>query len=135
MIPRFWAASRPPVPRERPGVPGTTAGAEDGFPPPGPTARRDARDRRLADLLLEVWDPVGVASQDPAVRDVHERHVDRIRARLAGGASAPGVAALLTEIERTELGLTPAPDRLARIAATLVDRWSAPVADDTSPGR
>lgn len=118
VIPRFWMEGWPR---------GAEGDARPGGPGPVMNDRgrgRPSRREVVAGLLLELWDPIGVAPDGSVVRDEYERYVGAVLALLERQVPPATLAARLGDLERDELGLAPDGDRLMQVAAALLERWT-----------
>ena len=77
--------------------------------------------RGLADLLWEVWDPIGGGA-----RDEYETYVPRIATLLGSRAPAPALAAELGRIREHELGVEPSPEADRQAAERIIAWFEAP---------
>lgn len=66
---------------------------------------REAREiqRRIGDLLLRHWDPIGVKNE-PKARDEYDSYVGGVYRLLVSGASAKEIAKHLVDMETRQLG-------------------------------
>lgn len=95
-----------------------------------------ARDiqNRIRMVLLEDWDPIGVAGV-PEAQDEYDSYIGPIYRLLASDASVEQLAQHLQEIETTQMGLSPRRlEGLARVANTLKTLAVAEHSTD-NPGR
>ena len=70
-------------------------------------------------ILLREWDPIGVADV-PSAHDEYDAYVGGVYRLLASGASAEAVAAHLSRLEATKMGLTSgSPEQLLPVARRL----------------
>jgi len=94
--------------------------------------------RELRNVLLELWDPIGVADE-PLARDEYDGYIGRIADRLRRGSSVDDVAAFLSSAT-LDMGLPPDQARDRRVAAALAtwyqgstESWAHQV-EDGPPG-
>jgi len=84
--------------------------------------------RRYCDEVLYYhWDPIGV-SEAPAARDEYDSYVPGVVSLVARGATEEELTAFLTDIEASQMGLTPNSER-ARLAARVLLSWREELAD------
>jgi len=70
-------------------------------------------------ILLREWDPIGVADE-PSAADEYAAYVGGVYRLLASSAPAEAVAAHLSRLEATEMGLASGPpERLLPVARRL----------------
>jgi hypothetical protein len=75
---------------------------------------------RLRLLLLEQWDPVGIADE-PAARDEYNRYARRLEAHVLAGASRSDLQRFLLDVEGEEMGLAPDSRRAAAVAGHILE--------------
>jgi hypothetical protein len=78
---------------------------------------------QLRDLVMRVWDPIGV-SDLPEARDEYDSYLGLIAGRLRRGDSVEGLAGLLGRLRTEQMGLRPDPARDLSAAAAIHD-WYA----------
>jgi len=70
-------------------------------------------------ILLREWDPIGVADE-PRAKDEYDAYIGGVYRLLASGASAEAVAAHLSRLEATKMGLSASsPEQLLPVARKL----------------
>jgi hypothetical protein len=75
--------------------------------------------RRIGEVLLRHWDPIGIADV-PEAQDEYEEYVGGVYRLLASGASARQIAEHLVDIEARQLGFKDTkPDMLIPLAERL----------------
>lgn len=83
---------------------------------------RAQRSREIQDgirlLLLEGWDPIGIADVREA-QDEYDAYIGGVYGLLASGASPETVAQHLADIQRDSMGLTTERDLLMPVARKL----------------
>ncbi|MGD9905252.1 MAG: hypothetical protein AB7U83_17430 [Vicinamibacterales bacterium] len=72
----------------------------------------------IRDVLLNHWDPIGVAG-DPAAQDEYDAYVGGVYRVLASGAGAVEVAEHLAGVEQEFMGLATSPSALLAVAQRL----------------
>lgn len=72
---------------------------------------------RIRAILMDVWDPVGIADVQ-AARDEYDTYVPALARLVAAGASADAISAALASYER-DLGLPPDWTRARHVALRL----------------
>ena len=88
--------------------------------------------RRIGEVLLRYWDPVGVAGT-PEAQGEYQAYVGGVYRLLASGASARKIAEHLVDIERRQLGIKdsdpklyiPLAERLLRLKVRLASKGGA----------
>lgn len=75
--------------------------------------------RELRRILMEEWDPIGVADI-PEAADEYDSYLGQIARRLREGASADEVAAFLHEVETVTMGLGSSAEARSRNEALAV---------------
>lgn len=83
--------------------------------------------RYCDEVLYYHWDPIGV-SEAPAARDEYDSYVPGVVSLVTRGATEEEIAAFLTEIEGSQMGLAPNSER-ARRAAEILLAWREELAD------
>ncbi len=80
----------------------------------------------ILEVLLDHWDPIGLA-HCPEARREYEAYVPAIRARLVAGAPAAELAGLLQRLRTGPMGLGEQPvEELLRVAERLRAAAGAP---------
>jgi hypothetical protein len=74
---------------------------------------------RIRAILLQSWDPIGVADE-PQAQDEYDAYVAGIARLVQAGASVEAVAAHLLALEREHMALPGRPDRAMAAARMLV---------------
>ena len=69
--------------------------------------------REIRDVLMQDWDPIGVAGV-PQASDEYDDYVRDIAETMASGASVATLAAYLVSIEAGRMGLTADAERYPR---------------------
>ena len=79
---------------------------------------------RVDEILYYIWDPIGV-SAEPSTRNEYERYVPGLISLLEKEARAEEVAAYLSDIATSRMGLRPNDKHSKAIAELLVNwqRW------------
>ncbi|MER2535530.1 MAG: hypothetical protein ABTQ31_10255 [Rhizobiaceae bacterium] len=75
---------------------------------------------RLGLLLLEQWDPIGIADE-PAARDEYDMYARRLEARVLAGASRSDLQQFLLDVEGEEMGLAPDSRRAAVVVGRILE--------------
>jgi hypothetical protein len=78
-------------------------------------------DRELRELLLEEWDPIGIAKIADEQLDEYEHYAGQLARRLRAGASDEEIAAVLERF-RADMGLEPS-DELPLGVARRIREW------------
>ena len=86
--------------------------------------------RRTDEILHYLWDPIGV-SDVPQARDEYYSYLPGVFARLIGNSKDHEIAAYLTEVEESSMGMTPNKEKALVIARMLIEakEW---IVDETS---
>ena len=74
--------------------------------------------RRVSDVLLHEWDPLGV-SEDPDAADEYHGYLPEVYRRVQAGASPDALADALLRVERQSMSLWLPGERLLTVAARL----------------
>lgn len=69
--------------------------------------------RKLRQILMEEWDPIGVAGV-PEAADEYDSYQGQIGSRLRAHAPADEIAAFLTDVEEVQMGLGESPTARSR---------------------
>jgi hypothetical protein len=81
---------------------------------------RERGDRELRRLLLEEWDPIGIANLSDEGLDEYEHYAGQIARRLRAGASDEEIAGVL-ESFRPDMGLEPSGEPPLDVARKIRD--------------
>lgn len=65
---------------------------------------RERGERELCEILFWRWDPIGIQGELPYSAGEYDGYAPRVVATLQRGASAREIAAVLSSIERDEIG-------------------------------
>lgn len=76
--------------------------------------------RRVGEILISEWDPIGVA-KFPAASDEYDAYVPRIAKALFENRSVSDISAMLVGIETASMGLAGNPERAMRAARLLLE--------------
>ncbi len=90
-------------------------------------------ERELRQILMDEWDPIGVADF-PEAADEYDSYLGQIARRLREGASADEIAAFLHEVETVTMGLGSSTEARSRNDALAVRlrEWHAASATEAS---
>ena len=81
--------------------------------------------QRTDEVMHFVWDPIGVAGI-PQARDEYDAYLPRVFSMLLEQRAEDEIAAYLVDVEGRRMGLTPAPEKAARVAEVLAAWYRAP---------
>jgi hypothetical protein len=85
---------------------------------------RERGDRELRQLLLEEWDPIGIAKLADEPLDEYEHYAGQIARRLRAGASEEEIAGVL-EGFRSDMGLEPSAEPPLGVARRIREWYAA----------
>lgn len=74
--------------------------------------------QRVGQVLRQDWDPIGIGAIAQAA-DEYDSYLPEVMRLLAAGAAAEAIAARLLAFEQ-DMGLSPSPARVQRVATRLV---------------
>lgn len=81
-------------------------------------------EKRIDEVLYYVWDPIGV-SDSPYARGEYSSYVPGILQLILANSTAEKVSTHLSDVVRTQMGLTPNEERERRVADLILQHKDA----------